>query len=231
MWLFASIFLLLISQTCGKFCKYPHKHREQHLINAYGVPVEGCFYLVVHSSVCIYDAFGQGYGFRHTVWSDKMWAEVVLRNSSWYLSNNSFQHLCKFFSYRSEILKMDGPLNGKKVAGHPSRWHLWRWGRDPTAPPPTPSCPGTGVKNWNHFIGDWDVGAPLFQRPVAVVLFCSSEVFADVYLAHVTLSSTLDCGGSCNVIARTFSQQLWNCRVVTLILSLTAQIKCVWKQL
>lgn len=67
--------------------------------------------------------------------------------------------------------------------------------------PPTPSCPRTGVKNWNHFIGDWDVGAPLFQRPVAVVLFCSSEVFADVYLAHVTLSSTLDCGGSCNVIA------------------------------
>lgn len=130
MWLFASIFLLLINQTGGKFCKYPHKHREQHLINAYGVPVEGCFYLVVHSSVCIYDAFGQGYGFGHTVWSDKMWAEVVLRNSSWSLSNNSFQHLCKFFSYRSEILKMDGP-----PAGHPSRWHLWRWGRDPTAPP------------------------------------------------------------------------------------------------
>lgn len=36
----------------------------------YGVPVKGCFYLVVHSSVCIYDAFGQGYG--HVTRSDMM---------------------------------------------------------------------------------------------------------------------------------------------------------------
>lgn len=124
--LFASVFLLLISQTGGKFCKYPHKHREQHLINAYGVPVKGCFYLAVHSSVCIYDAFGQGYGFGHITWSDKMWGEGALRNSSWYLTDDSLQRLWTFFSYRSAILKMDGPLNGKKEAGHPNRWHLWR---------------------------------------------------------------------------------------------------------